>query len=98
MVACLNLYRRDFLVNNHLFFKKGILHEDEQWTPRVFLKTRRVKYVKLVFYYYIVREDSITRRKDRSKNGIDLVNTCYELERIYKKIDDTDLRNLLNNF
>ncbi len=98
MAAWLNLYRKDFLLKNQLFFKKDILHEDEQWTPRVFLKAEKVKYVKLPFYYYIIRENSITKKKDRSKNGIDLINTCYELETIYEKIDDVELKELLNNY
>lgn len=98
MAAWLNLYRKDFLIESGLFFKKAILHEDEQWTPRVFLKAEKVKYVKLPFYYYIIRENSITKKKDRSKNGIDLINTCYELEKVYEIIDDIELKKQLNNY
>lgn len=98
MAVWLNLYRRNFLIENNLFFKKGILHEDEQWTPRVFLAANKVKYIKFPFYNYIIREDSITKKKDRTKNGIDLVNTCYELEKIYEEIDDVELKRLLNDY
>ena len=98
MAAWLNLYKREFLINNDLFFKKGILHEDEQWTPRVFLKAKKVRYIKFPFYYYIIRENSITKKKDKTKNGIDLINTCYELEEIYEKIDDKELKELLNDY
>lgn len=98
MAACLNLYRKDFLIENQLFFKKGIYHEDEEWTPRVFLKAKKVKYINLAFYFYIIRENSITKKKDKSKNGIDLINTCYELEKIYEKIEDNDLKRLLNDY
>lgn len=98
MVAWLNLYRKEMLINNELFFKKGTYHEDEQWTPRVFLKANKVKYANLTFYYYIIRNNSITKKKDKSKNGIDLINTCYELEKIYRKIEDRELIELLNNY
>jgi len=98
MAAWLNLYKKDFLIENELFFKKGILHEDEQWTPRVFLKANNVKYIRFAFYYYIIRENSITRNKDRTKNGIDLINTCYELEKIYEKVEDKELKELLNDY
>lgn len=98
MAAWLNLYKREFLINNDLFFKKGILHEDEQWTPRVFLKAKKVRYIKFPFYYYIIRENSITKKKDKTKNGIDLINTCYELEKIYEKIDNKELKKLLNDY
>ena len=98
MAAWFNLYNRRFLVNNNLFFKKGILHEDEQWTPRVFLKAERVKYVGLPFYSYVIRKNSITKNKDKTKNGIDLINTCHELEKLYTEIKDKELKKLLNNY
>jgi glycosyltransferase involved in cell wall biosynthesis len=98
MTAWLHLHRRDFLIENELFFKKGILHEDQQWTPRVFLKARKVKYVKFPFYYYVVRKDSIMRKKNQRKNGIDLVKTCYELEELYEALEDQELKSLLNDY
>jgi glycosyltransferase involved in cell wall biosynthesis len=97
MPAWLNMYRKDFLINNGLLFKPGILHEDEQWTPRVFLSAESVKYIKYSFYFYIIRDNSITKRKDRTQNGIDLINTCYELENIYQKVQDKELQELLND-
>lgn len=41
----MNLYRKDFLVNNNLYFKKDILHEDELFTPQVFLKAKNGWYI-----------------------------------------------------
>ncbi|OME82139.1 hypothetical protein BK120_15825 [Paenibacillus sp. FSL A5-0031] len=97
MATWLNLYKRNFLIDNYLFFKKGIYHEDEQWTPRVFIKASRVMYLNFKFYNYIIREGSITTKKDLSKNGIDLINTCNELDDIYRQLDDKQLRILLND-
>ena len=93
-----NLYLKEFLIKNNLFFKKGILHEDEQWTPRVLLLAERVMYTGINFYYYIIRENSITQSKKKYKNAIDLINTCYELETIFKVIEDQELNKLLNNY
>lgn len=98
MNAYMNLYSRNFLVDNKLYFKKGILHEDEQWTPRVFLKAQRVMHIDFGFYYYICRENSITHNPDTTQNGIDLIVTCNELEYIYSKLEDTDLKRLLNDY
>lgn len=98
MAAWLNLYNKNFLIENDLFFKKGILHEDEQWTPRVFLNAVKVKYIKFPFYYYVIREDSITKKKDKKKNAMDLINTCSELEKIYINIKDVELRKLLYDY
>ena len=98
MAACINAYRRDFLLENQLLFKIGILHEDEQWTPRVFLKARKVKYLNECLYYHVEREGSITHQPDRTKNAIDLINTVLELNGIYESLEDPELRELLYNY
>ena len=97
MVAWLNIYRRDFLIDNQLLFKCGILHEDEQFTPRAFLKANTVICSGVVFYHYIIRSGSITTQVDKRKNDTDLYNTCCELEKIYQDVEDTELRNYLIN-
>ena len=53
----LNMYRRDFLLQNKLFFKVGIYFEDMQMLPRVFLRAKKVACIDGVFYHYIVREN-----------------------------------------
>ena len=95
MAAWLNVYRREFLFNNNLWFKNGILHEDEQFTPRAFLKANSVVVTGIQFYHYVIRSNSITTKKDKRKNGSDLYETCCELEQIFLNIDDETLRNLL---
>jgi glycosyltransferase involved in cell wall biosynthesis len=44
--------RRDFLVHNGLFFKEGILHEDELWIPRVICAADTVIINHNYFYTY----------------------------------------------
>lgn len=97
MAAWLNVYRRSFLLENGLEFKYGILHEDEQFTPRAFLKASSVVVTGICFYHYIIREGSITTKKDKRKNANDLYATCCELESIYQKIEDDELREMLLN-
>ncbi len=98
MVHCVvsSIYSSALIKDNNLYFKKGILHEDNLWTPQVFLKAERVMYYDIDFYMHFQREGSITKSKDKTKNGIDLVNVCYELEEIYKDIPEEDIRDILN--
>lgn len=98
MAAWMNIYRTDFIINNNLYFKNGIYHEDEEWTPRVLLTAENIGYSNRIFYNYIIRDNSITNTKNSRKNGIDLVNTCYELEKIYLKLEDNELMKLLNDY
>ena len=95
MAAWLNAYRREFLLENDLSFKYGILHEDEQFTPRVFLKAGAVVDTGETFYHYMIREGSITQKKDKRKNAEHLFSTFCELEGIYREIGDEELRERL---
>ena len=45
------MFRRDFLVRNDLYFEYGILHEDEEFTPRALLKAERVVLTDYVYYH-----------------------------------------------
>jgi glycosyltransferase involved in cell wall biosynthesis len=92
------MYKRDFIINNNLYFKTGIFHEDELWTPMVFLAAERVKYINKTTYNYVIRPGSITRGEDNVKNGIDIIAVCHELEKIYKNVDDRILRSYLNDY
>ena len=91
----LNIYRREFLNENDLFFKYGILHEDEEFTPRCFLKAKTVFCTGIYFYHYVIRQGSIMRQLDKRKNAVDIYNTCLELEDIYEKLDNFQLKSLL---
>lgn len=93
--ACLNIYRREFLLENQLRFKVGILHEDVEFTPRVFLNAQSVCCTFVTFYHYIVRDDSITTQKDQRKNVRDLYATCCELENLYRQLSDTEMQKIL---
>lgn len=95
--AWLYVYKRCFLQNNGLWFKQGILHEDEQFTPRTILCATRIINSQISFYHYLVREGSISTAKDFRKNIADFYDTCVELEQIYAQVTDRALRHLLRD-
>lgn len=88
--AWLNLYKRQFLIKNNLYFKVGRLHEDEEFTPRAFLKAKKVVHINFTFYNYCIREDSIMTKANFTKNANDLYKSCYELEKIYDAIEENN--------
>lgn len=57
--AWLNFYSRDFIEKNHLYYKKGVIHEDMELMPKVFLAADKLAYLDYPFYNYIEREESI---------------------------------------
>lgn len=74
-------YRREFLQKNNLFFREGILHEDNEFTPRACLKASNMKIIPDVLYHYRVRPNSImTTRGLKSKESMILIaNELSEL-------------------
>lgn len=94
----LNAYRRQFLIENELLFEKGILHEDMQYLPRVFLREASVKYVKGYFYNYVIREDSITQNQKSEKNANCLFRIYDEWVELFAQEHDRELYKLLQGF
>ncbi|WP_461246054.1 glycosyltransferase family 2 protein [Treponema sp. R6D11] len=75
--GCFFLLKKDYLVKNNLFFKKGITHEDEHWMPRVLFKTREIAVNHYPFYSYrVARDDSITSNISAKKlfDLLDIIN------------------------
>lgn len=70
MMACGKLVNRKFLVDNSLYFKEGLLHEDELWSFQLACLARSMAVVNRQTYVYKVREGSI------------MVNANFELNKI----------------
>ena len=95
--AVLGVYKRMLIVDNNLFFKPGIYHEDELWTPQIVDKAKKIYLSKYIYYHYVKRENSITTKTDRTQNGLDLMDSCYDLIDIFKEMGESDLKKLMNN-
>lgn len=94
-----SLYRRKFLIDNRLEFKKGVAHEDEDFTPRALLCADSVVLSDCVFYHYdntragsIMNTGSMSRKKAADRIGI-----YTDLLEIYKNVSPRKLRRLLED-
>lgn len=54
-----NICRRQFIMDNELYFKEGVVFEDELWTPQVLLKAQKVMATATYHYNYFQRENTI---------------------------------------
>lgn len=95
--ACLYCYRREFLLNQNLFFKEGILHEDVEFTPRALMYGGQVVEIPGTYYHYMVRENSISTQKDKTKNIKDLFATLEEQCRMAERQPDPELERWMKN-
>lgn len=97
-VVWLGVYRKDFLIDNQLWFQKGLLHEDELWTPITLIVAASVIYEPIELYAYRCRPQSImqSEKKDRSKNIAAIIYIYSFLVNFYEwRIRDKNLLNIL---
>src|SRR5690606_41897202 len=56
------LIKRDFIINKNVYFKDGVIFEDEHWTFFLAKKLNKVSIVKDITYIYNNNTSGITRR------------------------------------
>ena len=83
-----NLYNREFLLDNKLYFKEKIMVEDQLFTILCLLKAKKVKYLDNYIYYYRIREGSITTSPNRELFAKSLYKICEELLKLEKEINN----------
>lgn len=95
--ACFGLYKKKIILDNNLFFVSGILHEDERWSPQILLKSNKIFTTDHIIYHYVQRSDSITHKRDKTKNGLDLLETAIYLLSVSSDIRNPKERKLFKN-
>lgn len=88
---CAQFYiiRRAYLLENDLSFLDGHLHEDEEFTPRLFYQAGRISFVQECCYYACVRGNSIMQTPN-PKRAFDLIAVASRLDGFSRKIDPDD--------
>ncbi len=92
-----NIYNRKLLVDNNFFFRKGIYHEDEEWTPRVWMAASRIKFIEYSFYCYMLREGSIMNQKKFDKHISDFQSTVVSLLELFSNKKGTPIYSLIKD-
>lgn len=83
----LRCYRRNFLLQNNIFFHEGIYHEDNLFTPVVCYYAHRVEVVNHILYTYCVREHSIMTSRSVI-HWQNLITTANLLAEFFSDKDD----------
>ena len=87
VMAWNHLYRKEYLLQNNLFFKEGIYHEDELYSFQVATTAQSMATVYEETYVYKIRSGSITSQR-KLKNFEDILSIDIEkydyIQRQYK--------------
>lgn len=94
--ACFNMYKRLFLVKNNLYFVEGLLHEDMEMQPRVFLAAYRIAYCAFPFYRYVDRASSIMNASKADERASAMEGIYADWKKRFERIDSSELRRALN--
>lgn len=68
--ACNKLIKKEFIVLNNLFFKKGLLHEDELWMFHVAKMATKIAFIHKPTYYRYINPNSITTSTSLEKRNL----------------------------
>ena len=58
------LYSREFILQNKLSFKEGLIHEDVLWSYQLSSKAHKIAVVEEPTYIYKIHQDSITTKRN----------------------------------
>ena len=93
-----NLYRRNYLLENDLFFKKGFIHEDNEIFSRLYLNANGIVGTKGAHYNYIIREGSIQTSKISKRREECYLEIFTEWFHTFNQVKDPDTRKALLNY
>lgn len=79
--AWVAFYRREFLSCHSLSFYDGILHEDQEFTPRAYYLAERISFINDIVYNYNQREGGIMKSKQNVRRCKDLLTVADSLYR-----------------
>lgn len=79
-------------MRGNLHFHDGIVHEDEEFTPLLFLRAEKVYVTKAIAYYYRQHRDSITHDNDKRSTVKRLNDTFGVLLTLQARIDTLPLQ------
>lgn len=92
-----DLYRRQLLLDENLYFHEGIIHEDDEFTLKVLLKAKRVRLFEQYGYIYRQRQNSLINSELSYINFFSLNEILKELINEYYKSTSLTCKKILKN-
>ncbi|MFW6026721.1 MAG: glycosyltransferase family 2 protein [Candidatus Woesearchaeota archaeon] len=98
----LNLIKKKIILKNKLSFKKGIIHEDDLFTTKLYILASRIKHLNCKYYLRRIRPNSTMTTAKSEKNVysyMQVVENLYEfyLNKYRKKTLERRIQSLLNS-
>lgn len=79
VMACNKLIKRDYIIKNKLFFKEGIIHEDELWMFNTINHINNVSLINNYTYIRYLRPNSITTTSSQQNSANHMAKIILEI-------------------
>lgn len=77
---------RQIIIKNKIFFREGIIHEDELWCVKAMLAAQKVTVIDFCFYNYFQRNGSLMNSNNKEFRVKSLFIVAKELNKIANKL------------
>lgn len=75
------LIKRSVLQTNNLSFMYGVLHEDNEFTPRLLCKVKTIVQLNNILYFYRIENDNSITKIPNFKRVSDIIKVCNSLDK-----------------
>ena len=93
IMVYMEMYRTSLIKENEIYFLDGIVHEDEEWSPRVLIAAKKIMFIPNCYYNYVQHPQSITKSKQKIKNLESTFLICDRMERFFLNVSLRDEAN-----
>lgn len=91
------IWKRSHLIDNKLFFKERLFHEDSEICPRLYYVSNRIGFINDILYFVYQNPVSTTRGVN-PKRAFDIVTVVRELSCFSLTLKEKNIRVSLNNY
>jgi len=78
--------KRELIIKNKIFFKEGVIHEDELWCVKAMLNAPKVSLIDFYYYNYFQRDGSLMNSNNKEFRIKSLFIVAKELNKIAAKL------------
>jgi len=78
--------KRELIIKNKIFFKEGVIHEDELWCVKAILSATKVSLIDFCYYNYFQRDGSLMNSNNKEFRIKSLFIVAKELIKIAEKL------------
>lgn len=92
------IFNRELCQNLDLLFLEGVFHEDELFTPQLFINASRIGYLPLDLFNRRIRSESTMTKKFSKRNLFDYLKVTDGLSKAVESKDENEIINTVSVF